>query len=57
MGSDCPCLSWEAKTIGMASGNLEVYLLNRVVALEWAHTIPLDRAITVVRFGTSGLSL
>ena len=33
MGSDCSCLSWEATTIGMASGTLEVYSISRVVAI------------------------
>ena len=33
MGSDCPCLSWEATNIGMASGTLEVYPISRVVAI------------------------
>ena len=33
MGPDCPCLSWEAANIGMASGTLEVYPLSRVVAI------------------------
>ena len=32
-GSDCPCLSWEATTIGMASGILEGYPLSRVVVI------------------------
>ena len=48
---------WEATTIGMASGILEVYPLSRVVAIELAHTIPLERACTVVRFGSRGLKL
>ena len=48
---------WEATTIWMASGILEVYPLSRVVAIEWAHTIPLERASTVLRFGLRGLSL
>ena len=33
MGADCPCLSWEAPNIGMASGTLEVYPMSRVVAI------------------------
>ena len=33
MGPDCPCLSWEATNIGMASGTLEVYTLRWVVAI------------------------
>ena len=33
MGPDCPCLSWEATNIGMASGTVEVYPLSRVVAI------------------------
>ena len=33
MGPDCPCLSWEATNIWMASGTLEVYPLSRVVAI------------------------
>ena len=33
MGTDCPCLSWEATNIGMASGTLEVYPFSRVVAI------------------------
>ena len=37
--------------------DLEVYPISRVVALEWAHTISLERAKTVVRFGSRGLSL
>ena len=32
MGPDCPCLSWEATNIGMASVTLEVYPINMVVA-------------------------
>ena len=40
MGSDCPCLLgshnyWDGLR------NLEVYPLSRVVAIEWAHTIPI----------------
>ena len=34
MGSDCSCLSWEATTIGMASGTLEVDPFSRVVAIR-----------------------
>ena len=33
MGPDCPCLSWEATNIGMASGTLEVYPISSVVAI------------------------
>ena len=33
MGPDCPCLSWEATNIGMASGTLEVYPISWVVAI------------------------
>ena len=33
LGLDCPCLYWEATNIGMASGTLEVYPNNRVVAI------------------------
>ena len=33
MGPDCPCLSWEAPNIGIASGTLEVYPISRVVAI------------------------
>ena len=33
MGPDCPCLSWEATNIGMASGTLEVYPISRDVAI------------------------
>ena len=33
MDPDCPCLSWEATTIGMASGTLEVYPISRVEAI------------------------
>ena len=33
MGSDWSCLSWEATTIGMASGTLEVYRISSVVAI------------------------
>ena len=33
MGPDCPCLSWEATNIGMASGTLEDYPISRVVAI------------------------
>ena len=33
MGPDCPCLSWEARNIGMTSRTLEVYTLSRVVAI------------------------
>ena len=57
MGPDCPCLSWEATNIGMASGTLEVYPLSWVVAIGMGTQIPLERASTVVRFGSSGLSL
>ena len=32
-GPDCPCLSWDATNIGMASGTLEVYTISRVVAI------------------------
>ena len=57
MGPDCPCLSWEATNIGVASGTLEVYPLSSVVAIGMAHSIPLERASTVVRFGSRALSL
>ena len=33
MGPDCPCLSWEATNIGMASGTLEVDPISGVVAI------------------------
>ena len=33
MGSDSSCLSWEATTIGMASGTLEVYPISSIVAI------------------------
>lgn len=33
MSSDCPCLSSEATSIGMASGTLEVYPISRFVAI------------------------
>ena len=33
MVSDCPCLFWEATTIEMASGTLQVDPITRVVAL------------------------
>ena len=32
-GSDCPCLSWEATTIEMASGTSQVDPISRVVAI------------------------
>ena len=32
-GPDCPCLSWKATNIAMASGTLEVYTLSRVVPI------------------------
>ena len=33
IGPDCPCLSWDALNIGIASGTLEVDPLSRVVAI------------------------
>ena len=33
MGSDCPCLSWEATIIEMASGTLQVDPISRVVSI------------------------
>ena len=56
-GFRLPCLSWEATTIGMASGILEVYLISRVVAIGMTYTIPMERASTVFRFGLMCLSL
>ena len=33
MGQECPCFSWEAINIGVASGTLEVYPISRVAAI------------------------
>ena len=52
-----PLFVLEATTIGMASGTLEVYPISRVVAIGMGTHNPLERASTVVRFGSRGLSL
>ena len=57
MGPDCPCLSWKATNIGMASGTFELYPISRVVAIGMGTHNYLERASTVVRFGSRRLSL
>ena len=57
MGSDCPCLSWEATTIEMASGTLEVDPIRRVVAIAMGTQTSLGEGKYSPQVWLHGLSL
>ena len=57
MGSDCSCLSWEATTIGTASGTLEVYPISRVVAIGMVTQNSFGEGKYSPQVGSRGLSL
>ena len=55
MGPNCPCLSWEATNIVMASGTLEVYPISTVVAIGMGTQNSLERASIVLRLAPGAL--
>ena len=57
MGSDSSCLSWEATTIGMASGTLEIYPISSVVAIGMGIQNSLGEGKYSPQLGSRGLSM
>ena len=57
MGPECPCFSWEAINIGVASGNLEVYPISRVAAIGMGTYNSIGEGKHSRLVGSRGLSL
>ena len=57
LGSDCSCLSWEATTIGMAPGTLEVYPISSVLAIGMGTQNSLGEGMYSPQLDSRGLSL